>query len=134
MAQSQAGSSFWSFKVWPALAYAIAILVVGSLPSTPSGAQQLGDKTLHFLGFGLLAGLACRAVRQLSPELSSRGVLLYGLGVSAGLGALLELWQALLTYRSCEFLDWVADVLGAGLAVAIRAALQALSKPSSSTA
>jgi hypothetical protein len=39
-------------------------------------------------------------------------------------GGALELWQALHTYRTCEFLDWVADGEGAAVAVALYAAVE----------
>jgi VanZ family protein len=48
--------------------------------------------------------------------------------VSVLLGGALELWQALLPYRTCEFLDWVADALGAALGVLTFAAMRAISK------
>jgi VanZ family protein len=103
----------------------VALLVVGSLPSTPAVVPQVSDKTLHFVGFGILAWLAQRAVRHLRPQASLLLVWLYGFVLSAALGGVLELWQALLTYRTCEFLDWVADMLGAALAVLLGLALHA---------
>jgi VanZ family protein len=92
-----------------------AIFVVGSLPGAPPVARELGDKLQHAIGFGLLAGLWCRALRRLRPGWQPTQQALGGFAVSVGVGGLLELWQALLTYRTCEFLDWVADALGAAL-------------------
>jgi len=113
----------WSFQVWPALANGVAILIVGSLPMAPPGAERLSDKTLHAIGFGIFAALAARALRALSPGSGQARALAGGVGASSLLGGVLELWQALLPYRSAELLDFVADVLGALLAAALTAAL-----------
>lgn len=115
-------SLVWSFRVWPAWLCTLLILVVGSIPQGPPGAQRLNDKALHFIGFGITAWLWCRAFRLLTPRASLRSAALRGGLVSAGLGALLELWQAFLPYRSAELLDLVADVLGALLAAWLTAA------------
>ena len=108
-----------SFRVWPALLDAALILVVGSLPEAPPGAEKVSDKTLHAIAFGIFAWLASRAVRFLRPEGSPAGALLAGLAASVGLGGGLELWQMLLPYRKAEWLDFVADAVGALLAVAL---------------
>jgi VanZ family protein len=88
----------------------------------------MSDKALHFLGFALLSCLACRAVRYLRAEASATTALLGGVAASALLGGALELWQGALAYRSCELMDWVADMLGAALGAAATAGLWALSK------
>lgn len=112
-------SPLLSFQVWPAWVYTLLIFVLGSLPSPPPGPARLDDKALHLLGFALLAGLFCRALRHLRPGLGALEVLLGGFAGSMSLGAALELWQALLTYRSCELLDWVADSVGAAIGATV---------------
>lgn len=87
----------------------------------------MNDKLMHFIGFAIAAWLWCRAYRHLYPGAPARTVALRGGLASAGLGALLELWQALLPYRSAELLDWVADALGAGLAALLMAAFWRIS-------
>jgi VanZ family protein len=109
-----------SFRVWPAVLDAALILVIGSLPAAPPGTQQFSDKTLHGIAFGIFAWLACRAFRYASPATPTRA-LLRGFGASVALGGGLELWQSLLPYRSAEFLDFVADAIGALIAVLITA-------------
>ncbi len=121
-------SRVWSFQVWPAWAYALAIMVLGSLPNPPAGPATMSDKALHFLGFALLGCLACRAVRHLRALASATTAMLAGFAASALLGGALELWQGALAYRSCELMDWVADTLGAALGAAAMAGLWALSK------
>jgi VanZ family protein len=53
---------------------------------------------------------------------------LRGFAASTALGALLELWQAFLPYRSAELLDWVADALGAALAALLLVAFWRLAE------
>ena len=117
-----------SFQVWPALAYAAAILVMGSLPVAPPGAAEVSDKTMHFVAFGLLAMLSARAFLHLDPRASRKAALARGFAAAVIVGGALELWQALLPYRSCELLDWVADAFGAALAVVLLGTGWALSR------
>jgi VanZ family protein len=121
------GARFWSFRVWPAALDAALILVIGSLPVAPPGAERFSDKTLHCIAFGIFAWLACRAFRHFSPEASGRA-LAFGFAASVALGGGLELWQALLPYRSSEFLDFVADALGALIAMLITAGVWQLTR------
>jgi VanZ family protein len=121
-----AGASRMSWDVALALLYVLAIFIVGSLPGAPPVGPSISDKVQHAIGFALLAWLWCRALRRLRPESSVGRIILGGFLVSAGVGGALELWQGLLTYRTCEFLDWVADGVGAALAVALFAAFQQL--------
>lgn len=105
--------------MWLALACTVGIFVGGSLPSSAASAPQISDKVLHAVGFGALAALWCRAFGRSWPRAGAASLALGGFLVSSGLGALLELWQGLLGYRSREWLDWVADVIGAAAAALI---------------
>ena len=104
------------------------IFVLGSLPSPPPGPARLDDKALHLIGFAVLAVLSCRALRHLRAGWTLAKVLSGGFLVSVIAGAALELWQAVLTYRSCEMLDWVADTWGAAIGVAFFAGWARLSR------
>jgi VanZ family protein len=107
------------FDLWLALLYGVTIFVLGSLPTTPPVAREVGDKVQHCIGFGLLAWLWCRALRRLRPGWDLRWVALGGFAVSVALGGALELWQSLLSYRSCDVLDWAADAIGASVGGAV---------------
>lgn len=77
------------------------------------------DKVVHFLLFALLGLLLARSFRRLPavprPLLSAvLAASLYGLALEVG--------QETLTDRSGELADWLADTLGAGVAVAPLAA------------
>jgi VanZ family protein len=106
-----------SFDVVLAVLYVVGIFVIGSLPDAPPGVGDVSDKLQHATAFGLLAGQWCRGLRTLRPGASLARVALGGFVVSVGVGGALELWQALLSYRTCDFLDWAADGVGAALAV-----------------
>jgi VanZ family protein len=105
--------------VWLALLYGVAIFVLGSLPSAPPVAREIGDKVQHCIAFGLLAWLWCRALRRQWPGWRLRWLVLGGFSASVGLGGALELWQSLLSYRSCDVRDWAADTVGASVAVGV---------------
>jgi VanZ family protein len=122
----RATGSIWSFQVWPAFVYAVLILIFGSLPTAPIGTEGVSDKTLHFLAFGIFAWLSCRALRHLRPRTRELNVALIGFVSSVLLGGLLEIWQSLLSYRSCDVFDWFADAFGAALGVTLSVALHLL--------
>ena len=75
------------------------------------------DKLLHAAAFGGLALLLARAVRYSSARSSLLKCLWFGALGSSALGALLEVCQAFVPYRSSDPLDWLADTVGAALAV-----------------
>ena len=100
-------------RVWLAVACTLFFFVAGSLPAAPGGSDQISDKVLHCVGFGLLGGLWCLALRQRWPRLGVPAVALGGFLLSSAFGGLLELWQGMLGYRSRELLDWIADIVGA---------------------
>jgi VanZ family protein len=99
----------------PALLYVVTVFVLGSLPQGPQlpSAIPFADKLAHLLGFAIMQWVLFRSVHFLWPEQPGSWKLWRAFVVASCLGALLELWQALLPSRSMELLDWVADTLGA---------------------
>ena len=101
--------------VWyvaPAAAYLPYIFFEGTRdePTTP---LDVSDKTAHFVAFGLMVPLFTRALRYFWPA-APRGRLILAAAALASLaGALLEFWQSFLPFRTAEWLDWVADTVGA---------------------
>lgn len=101
-------------------------MIFGSLPTAPIGTEGVDDKTLHFLAFGIFAWLSCRALRHLRARARELNVALIGFISSVLLGGLLEIWQSLLSYRSCDVFDWFADAFGAALGVTLSVVLHLL--------
>jgi len=105
----------WRGWIWP-LGFAATIVVESSQAgvAVPGGIWQ-SDKLVHFLVFGLLATVTLRALRIESP----RSRALVAVSLVSLFGASDELHQYFTPGRSCDVFDWVADTLGAGLAVGL---------------
>jgi VanZ family protein len=95
------------------LLYTAALFVVGSLPST-GGAASLNDKVLHLLVFGLQTWVAFPLALVWFPQPWHRSIWVAG-AYSCATGAALEVVQAPLPHRTAEWLDLVADCVGAVL-------------------
>ncbi|MBI4624416.1 MAG: VanZ family protein, partial [Verrucomicrobia bacterium] len=72
------------------------------------------DKVAHFMVYGLLATLVCRLGRGWRA-------LAWALVAVSAFGATDEWHQTFVPGRSSEFADWIADTLGAALAVLLYA-------------
>lgn len=108
----------FSLLFW--LTVAIAV-VLASLPSPIALPGNPSDKLLHALAFFVLASLAVFAFPR-----ARIGILLLGLGA---LGGAIELIQGTTQIgRQASWLDWLADLGGAGLALAILGMTRALSR------
>jgi hypothetical protein len=107
-------------QVLPALLYVGAVFFAGTSPNGPDIPLDFSqrDKVVHGVVFGAMAVLIWRALRFGWPAARpSRQQLVAG-GISALLGALLEVWQYFVPGRSMELLDWLADMLGIALGTA----------------
>ena len=104
-------------QVAPAVLYTAAIFYGGliRMRELPQVGVVPTDKLLHAAVFGGLALLLARAVRF---SVAHAPLLVGAFGASA-LGALLEICQAFVPYRSADLWDWVADTVGAALAVGV---------------
>lgn len=91
------------------------IIYLGTLrvPNFP-GAQFLShDKVLHAIAFGAQALMLYRWLRSYLPQWTSAMCAGISIGYATLLGAVLEILQAMLPYRSMEFGDLAADFFGA---------------------
>jgi VanZ family protein len=95
--------------VWP-LAWAALIFFLSSRPVMPTPPIPIADKIAHLGAYGLLATLLCRLGH------GWRGAVLAWF-IAAAYGATDEWHQAYVPGRSTEFADWLADAIGAALAV-----------------
>lgn len=107
--------------VVPATIYVGAIFYTGliRIGKLPQVGFVATDKLLHALTFGGLALLLARAARTLVPRWSFGKRLAFAAIGASLLGALLEVCQSFVAYRSAEFLDWFADTVGAVCAVGL---------------
>lgn len=105
---------------WPALAWGVAILVLTTAPaSAPEGVAGTPyvDKLVHFLlylGLGFSLGRALR----LSGRATTGGVLAAAAAGSA-FGAANEWIQGFVPIREPSAGDWLADVAGVSLGIAL---------------
>lgn len=106
-------------QVVPSVLYTGAIFYLGSLKRDPTIQIQFEakDKVLHLLAFFVMAVINRRAFAYIWPRFSVRRLFVVTFAWSSLLGALLEAYQSTLPYRSAEFLDWVFDSVGVGLAL-----------------
>jgi len=106
--------------LWPTLLACAIFMASGSsqLTTPDIGLQFSKDKIGHFLVFGLLATSLLR-----TPALKARRwpQLLAAMLITSGFGAFDEFRQSFTPGRSVEFDDWLADTLGAIVAVLVYA-------------
>ena len=107
--------------VLPALGYAVLVFYAGliRIGALPEVGFVATDKLLHALVFGGLALLLARAAHWLRPNATlARKVWFGGVGAPV-LGLMLEVCQAFTDYRSADVMDWIADTVGALVAVGL---------------
>jgi len=98
-----------------AASYAAVVLVLSLLPDT-GGPGRLWDKANHFIAYAVMSFLFIRAGRAERHSLwtmitVAAGVSLFGAGV--------ELLQSLTPTRKAEWLDALANALGAAFGAAV---------------
>ena len=111
----------FAVNVLPALLYAAAIFYGGliRMGALPQVGFVATDKLLHASAFAGLALLLARASHWVWPASPLRTILFRGAFGASAAGLLLELCQAFTPYRSADPWVWVADTIGALLAVAV---------------
>ena len=119
------GPSTALVRVGPAVLYVAAVFVMGSVPLSGPPAPAGSDKVAHLVIFGAMVPILLRAVHYVRADESVRASLTIAMVGSSAIGALLEIWQSFIPYRSMEFLDWVADTVGAVAATALMLAVLA---------
>ena len=111
-------SRWWPVALWAAL------IVVG--PSVPGpalpGAPEGGDKVVHFLMYGVFGALLLRAAALEWPRARRATAMLGALSFIAAFAALDEVHQRFVPGRSADPRDWIADVVGAAVAIRLTAA------------
>jgi VanZ family protein len=103
---------------WFGVITVVAVIVYYSLvtvPPEPPGVEpgSLWDKRLHFVAYATFTGALAYATVDHRKKALHRAVAV--LGVALLFGALIELAQGMLSYRSFGWGDLLANALGAGL-------------------
>lgn len=127
MTRSRTAHPFLRYQL-PALLWALTIFVLSSIPahSIPSFEILSQDKLLHLLVYFILTGLLYVAILHQTrfPSLARRPELWAAL-IAIIYGATDEVHQSF-TGRSADVLDWVADLAGALLLLAIVSLVRAI--------
>jgi VanZ family protein len=123
---SRGGRASWAGRVLPAAVYLALVFVGGLLPGPALPATGgVNDKLAHLLAFAAAVPLIARAHAYLRPRDTPRKRLVVSAAVASAAGALLELGQAALPYRSAEVADLLADACGATAAALLLGLLAA---------
>ena len=111
---------FFRFHL-PAIAYAILILTVSSIPSlkTPQVRFIAADKVAHFVEYAIFAFLAFRSLVHV-PALARRNLAVPAAILLVAVFAYLdELYQRHIPGRHSDMADYVADLAGALLVLGL---------------
>ncbi len=105
-----------AFRCLLTLAYAAAIFLVSSKDTSRVPLFPHVDKVIHGTEFGLLCALICWSIS--SARFSAKSIYRIALPITLAsiYGATDEYHQSFTPHRSVEFLDWVADTVGATIA------------------
>ena len=102
----------------PLILYWIMLFTATSLPAANLPSVAVGDKIKHFGAFfGLSVLLNLTLLYQSKVLLFKKYFLVAALIISSFYGLLDEIHQSFVPGRNSEFLDWVADSLGAAAGV-----------------
>ena len=114
----QAAGPFVRYWV-PVLAYAGLVFALSSLSRPealmPSLLEEVGDKTLHAVEYGVLGILCYRAFRGAAGAWAAARALPLAILVALLYGLTDEVHQAFVPHREADVWDWVADGTGAVL-------------------
>jgi len=98
----------------------VTIFVATHIPAQNLPTTPVGDKTEHYLAYGILAFLTCLVFRLRGTSALRSAVMT--LAACAAYGAFDELTQPFFN-RVADVWDWVADVVGAATGTLICTAL-----------
>ena len=108
----------------PLIVYWIILFVATSIPAQSVPSFGVGDKLNHFLAYLILALLLYPTLSfQEKSKFAKCNAVLLTISIILLYGVLDELHQMLIPGRSAEFLDWIADAVGAVCGVLIISSL-----------
>jgi VanZ family protein len=95
-------------------------IALAAMPSSNLPTLQLSDKTLHFLAF-FLYGLGFSLFYQLKRPIWVKSIF-----ISMSVGGLIEVMQYFIPWRSSEWLDLLADIIGGAISIPVAYAIAKL--------
>ena len=100
----------------PALLWATGIFILSAWSSPPKMDKVLpmADKAVHWTLFSVQCWFIASALR--SPNRSLPATVGLAILLASGYGAVDEFHQHYVPNRTCDFMDWLADTLGASAA------------------
>lgn len=102
----------------PPLLWAVVIFVLSAWTTPPKiDKVPLADKAVHWTLFSVQSWLVARALRR-GHNLTLPATLSLAILIASAYGAADEFHQRFVPNRTCDFIDWVADTLGATAAAA----------------
>jgi VanZ family protein len=118
-------------NVVPAVLYVFAIFYTGMIHLPRVDAPTNFDKVMHAGAFGFMQLVVLRAVAFEVARIPARRQNLIAFILVVAAGGLLEVVQSFTSYRSAELLDWIADIIGAGLVAIVVERLRSGARASS---
>lgn len=105
----------------PVALYAVAVLVLPSLPSLSAPAVRFlaSDKVAHFLEYAVFAFLAFRSLSHSGRSRGWKSVVALTFLLLAAFGAVDEVLQRFVPGRHPDFWDYTADLGGALVSLAV---------------
>ncbi|MCP4371957.1 MAG: hypothetical protein GY797_28140 [Deltaproteobacteria bacterium] len=109
------------FRYWfPLITYCILIFLQSSFPSIESVPElPYSDKLLHFFAYAVLGALFLRAYKTLRIRNKLKLLIILSVLSSSLYGISDEVHQHFVPYRSFEYFDILADILGSVFGVFI---------------
>jgi VanZ family protein len=108
----------WRWLTTAALAiYWLALATATHVPRAPEIPIEQGDKLVHCAAYALLAVLAAACLSAWRGPLRTRHF--FGLFAALATYAALDELLQIPVGRQCDFFDWLADVVGVFLGLAI---------------
>ena len=104
----------------PVVLYAGAIFYLSALPhpqeKLPSFLfEDVSDKVLHAVEYGILSVLCYRAFRRAAGPAVVRQAVLLAIVTASGYGITDEVHQAFVPFRESGWEDWLADTIGSAI-------------------
>ncbi|MEK7699682.1 MAG: VanZ family protein [Planctomycetota bacterium] len=106
----------WVIRCLLTLAYAAAIFRVSSEDTSSVPLLPHIDKVIHCVEYGILCLLICWSISSAHVSAKSIYKIALPIALTSIYGATDEFHQSFTPHRSVEFLDWMADTVGAMIA------------------